>query len=132
MAAPSDLEYRKKMFKECYKNIENFLYQGHQHCLCKLHTGPTTELDFLTRTRNICCVCSFPSRFDIGMLHRVKHDTVKLRALFDEVLKVCIEAVRLCCTDFWERDIYYSVTNVNENKTHLCALDNDFDFSFGL
>ena len=79
MAAPSDLEYRKKIFKECHKIIEKFLYQGHQHCLCKVYTGPPTELDFLTRTRNICCVCYFSSHFDTSMLHKMKHDAFKLR-----------------------------------------------------
>ena len=127
-----DLETRRGTFKLCYKIIENFLYQGHKYCLCSDYPGLPTKVDCLTRSRNVCCICSFGQRFDTGMLHEIKHDGVKLKQMLSNIFKVCTEAIKLGCTRFWDQDIYYSATNVDKVKTVICAADDDFDFLFNL
>ena len=66
------------------------------------------------------------------MLHQIKHDGVKLKQIFCDILKVCTQVIKLGCTNFWDRDMYDSVTNVGEGKTVTCTADNDFDFLFNL
>ena len=127
-----DLETRRRTFKLCYKIIENFLYQGHGYCLCSDYLGPPTEVDYLTRSRNVCCICSFGQRFDTVMLNEIKHDDIKLKRMLSDIFKVCTEAIKLGCAHFWDLDINYSFTNVDKEKTVICAVDDDFNFLFNL
>ena len=62
---------------------------GENHCLCDLYLGPPTQMDFMlrSRTRNSCCICLLPSHFDVGMLHKVKHDRAQLKDFYDKLLK---------------------------------------------
>ena len=53
-----------------------------------------------------CCICSLGQRFDTAMLQQIKHDCVKLKQMLSDILKVCTEAIKLGCIDFWDQDIY--------------------------
>ena len=130
-ASSDDLEYRKKVFKECYRIINNFIYMGENYCLCEHYLGLQTQMDFMlrTKTRNICCICSFPSYFNVEML---KHNRRQLRAFYDKLLKICVEALRLGCCNFWDRDIYYSVSNFQDDRVIFCNVSDDNDFLFSL
>ena len=80
-----DLEVRRTL-KLCYKIIEKFLYQDHVYCFCLNYLGPPTEVDYLTRTRNVCCICSFGEQFHTGMLHEIKHDSVKHKQMLGDII----------------------------------------------
>ena len=100
IASDQDLEVRRRTFKLCYKIIEIFLYQGHVYCLRSNYLGPLTEVDCLTRTINVCFICSFREQLDTGMLLEIKHDGVKLKQMLSDIFKVCTEAIKLGCTNF--------------------------------
>ena len=93
--------------------------------------GRPTEVDYLTRTRNVCCICSFGEQFDTRMLHEVKRDGVKLKQMLSDIHKVCTETIKLGCTNFWDQDIYYSFQH-GEEKLVIYAAENDIDFLFNL
>ena len=107
------------------------MYQGYVYCLCSNYLCPPTEVDYLTRTRNVCCICSFGEQFDTEMLHEIKHDGVKLKQMLSDIYKICTEAIKLGCTNFWDQDIYYSF-QCGEEKTVICAAEDDIDFLFNL
>ena len=85
-----------------------------------------------SRTRNVCYICSPPSHFDVGMLHKVKHDHRQLKVFYDELLKICVEALKLCCPNFWDRDVYFSISNFQDGRAIFCNTNDDNDFLFSL
>ena len=119
---------KQKKIKECYTIIDNFLY----YCMCDSYLGCQTQMNFVTNTKTYCYICLFSWHFNAGMLHKVKNNTEQLRALYDEILKVCCDALKSGCTNFWDQDFYYSMTNLKEGRVLICSLNNDIYFLFGL
>ena len=104
-----EIQYQIDVFTHCSKIIENILYSGHLHCLCDFYSGCQTEIDFITNTKNYCCIFQFSSLFDTIKLHQIKHDRQKIQNYYDEILKVVCEAKKLGCNDFWNEDVVYPV-----------------------
>ena len=118
------------IFTQCYKIIENMLYSGQLHCLCEFYSGCQTEIDFITNTKNYCCICQFGSLFDTITLHQIKHDTKKMHSYYGEILKVICEAKILGCNDFLDEDVVYSVKS--KGKCDFFNLEDEISFLFYL
>ena len=119
---------KKKKIKECYTIKDSFLY----YCMCDSYLSYQTQINFVTNTKTYCYVCLFSCHFNAGMLHKVKNNTEQLRALYDKILEVCCDALKSGCTNFWDQDFYYSMTNLKEGRVLICSLNNDIYFLFGL
>ena len=112
----------KKIFHECYRIIENFLYTGHWYCLCDLYEGCQTEMNFIMNTKGYCCICQFDFNFNTDELHKVKHDTAKLRSYYNEILKVICEAKKLGYEDFWDEEVQCKYRIHSEGRQFISYL----------
>ena len=98
---------------------------GENHCLCDLYLGPPTQMDFMlrSRTRNGCCICLLPSHFDVGMSHKV---LCYMKDFYDKLLKT------FGCPNFWDRDVYFSISSFQDGRVIFCNINDDNDFLFSL
>ena len=121
-----EIQYQIDIFTHWYGIIENILYSGHLHCLCNFYSGCQTEIDFITNTKNYCCICQFSSLFDTITLHHIKRATHKIRSYYGEILKVLCEVKILGCNIFWDEDVVYSVES--EGKCEFFNLKDEISF----
>ena len=88
--------------------------------------GCQTEIDFITNTKNYCCIFQFSSLFYTITLHQIKHDRQKIQSYYDEILKVVFEAKILGCNDFWNEDVVYP--GESEEKCAIFNLQDEMSF----